>query len=78
MTTLLKPFFTPIEESVKIGMFLSVSKKAEKMTGKYLKRKKDKIILNNSFDEEISKKLWKISEKLTGLSNESKLLSPSP
>jgi NAD(P)-dependent dehydrogenase (short-subunit alcohol dehydrogenase family) len=66
LTSLLKFVFLPIEESVKIGMYLAVSKKTESLSGKFLKRQKDKIIIISSYNKNISKKLWEISEKLSG------------
>jgi len=62
LITLLKPVFTPMKDAIKIGLFLAVSKKTEKLTGRYLKRIKDKIILNNSLDPGISGKLCEICE----------------
>jgi hypothetical protein len=54
-----------MNEAIKIGLFLAVSKKTEKLTGRYLKKVKDKVILNNSFDPGISGRLWEICETLT-------------
>jgi NAD(P)-dependent dehydrogenase (short-subunit alcohol dehydrogenase family) len=65
ITTLLKFMFTPIEESIKIGVFLAASLKANGMTGKYLMRKKHKIIIKSSFDRDAADRLWKIGEELT-------------
>jgi retinol dehydrogenase-14 len=69
ITGLLKFLFTPMEESIKTGIYLAVSKKAEKLTGKFLKRRKNKIIVKSNYNKEIYKKLWEMSEKLTGLNN---------
>jgi NAD(P)-dependent dehydrogenase (short-subunit alcohol dehydrogenase family) len=64
MTVLLKPMFTPVDDSVKIGMYLAASMKAENITGKYLKREKDRIKLKSSYDMETSTRLWELGEKL--------------
>ncbi len=66
MTTLLTFLFTPMEESIKIGLFLSAGK-TNGMTGKYLVRKKNKIIIKSKYDREASEHVWGLGEKLTGL-----------
>jgi NAD(P)-dependent dehydrogenase (short-subunit alcohol dehydrogenase family) len=65
MTTLLTFMFIPIEESIKTGLFLAASKKAESLTGKYLLQQKNKLISKNYYDREAAKKLWQLSENLT-------------
>jgi NAD(P)-dependent dehydrogenase (short-subunit alcohol dehydrogenase family) len=67
LTFLLQSLFTPIEEAIKLGIFLAVSKKAEGMTGRFIKREKNKIIINKSYEKEISEDLWAVSEKFTGI-----------
>jgi NAD(P)-dependent dehydrogenase (short-subunit alcohol dehydrogenase family) len=66
-TKLLKFLFIPMKESIKIGLYLALSNKAMKLTGKFLKREKDKIIVKSLYNKDTSKKLWLMSEKLTGL-----------
>jgi NAD(P)-dependent dehydrogenase (short-subunit alcohol dehydrogenase family) len=66
MIALLRFLFTPMEESVKIGMFLAAGK-TNGMTGKYLMRKKKMIVVKSKYDREASKIVWSLGEKLTGL-----------
>jgi NAD(P)-dependent dehydrogenase (short-subunit alcohol dehydrogenase family) len=70
MTTVLRPLFTPLEESVKIGVFLALSKKAEGLNGKFLKPQKSKVTIQSTYDKEMSRKLWELSQKLTSLNDE--------
>lgn len=68
MTTLLKFMFIPMEKGIEFGIFLAASKKAGVMNGKYLLRKKNKLLIQNAYDKEISGKLWELCEKWTGVS----------
>jgi NAD(P)-dependent dehydrogenase (short-subunit alcohol dehydrogenase family) len=65
ITGLLRFLFTPVEESIKIGLFLAGSKKAGTLTGKFLKRRKNKIVVKSAYNKEISKKLWELSKNIT-------------
>jgi hypothetical protein len=66
MVRLLQSAFTPLEESVKLGIWLAASKNAETLSGKYLKRREDKVIARSSGDGDDQKRLWELCEKLTG------------
>ncbi len=67
MTTLLKFMFVPLEESIKLRVFLAASGKAAEMNGKFLMCRKNKIIIKTSGDRATSQKLWEICRGLTGL-----------
>jgi NAD(P)-dependent dehydrogenase (short-subunit alcohol dehydrogenase family) len=64
MTTLLSFLFTPMEESIKIGMFLATGK-TNGMTGKYLMRKKSKIVVRSNYDRNASASVWELAERMT-------------
>jgi NAD(P)-dependent dehydrogenase (short-subunit alcohol dehydrogenase family)/glyoxylase-like metal-dependent hydrolase (beta-lactamase superfamily II) len=65
ITTLLAFLFTPMEESVKIGMFLATGR-TKGMTGKYLVRNKGKVVVKSKYEKEACARAWSIAEKLTG------------
>jgi NAD(P)-dependent dehydrogenase (short-subunit alcohol dehydrogenase family) len=67
LTRLLGSLFCTVEESIKTGIFLAASRNAEKLTGNFITRNKNKLLLKTSYDKETAKLLWKTSEKLTGL-----------
>ena len=65
LTALLKNSFVPIEESVKPGIYLAISRKAEKLTGKFLLRQKDgRTIVKSAYDKTAAKELWTLCERL--------------
>jgi len=67
ISALLKSKFIPIEESIKLGVFLAISNKVVKTSGRYFKRDQNKIIQINDFNTQLAKKLWEFSASLTGI-----------
>lgn len=70
LTGILKSAFTPMEESVKLGLYLAASKKAEAHNGIFFIPKKGKIIMKHSQKQDDEDRLWALSEQLTGLNSE--------
>ena len=66
ISSLLKSKFIPIEESIKLGLFLAISPKVKDITGKYFKREGGKVIQISEYNEELAKELWNLSITLTG------------
>jgi len=67
ITRMLKPFFqTPLEGAETI-IYLAASKETEGISGKYFYRKKAIYSSKLSYNKEIAKKLWNISESMVGL-----------
>jgi len=69
MTTLLTFLFTPMEESLRIGLYLAGGK-TNGMSGKFLLRKKGKVVIRNDYDRIAGAKAWELGERMTGLSKE--------
>ncbi len=55
------------EEGAKTTIYLATSTEVENVTGRYFENLKAKKSSRRSYEREIQKKLWEISEKLTGL-----------
>jgi retinol dehydrogenase 12 len=74
--TVLKPvaylFAIDEEQGSKCSVYLASSPDVEGVTGKYFYRCKEKRPRAFAEDDEAAKRLWSVSEKLTGLSGESK------
>lgn len=51
-----------------IGVYLAAAKEAEAANGVFFDDKKRILPFHETFDEEIGRKLWRLSEKLTGIS----------
>src|SRR5215210_6650047 len=70
-TTLLfrafKPFMRSPEQGADTVIYLAASPDVEGMTGKYLSDRKLITASDEAYDENSRKKLWEISEELTGL-----------
>jgi NAD(P)-dependent dehydrogenase (short-subunit alcohol dehydrogenase family) len=78
MTTLLTFLFTPMEESVKIGVFLAAGR-TNGMNGRFLIRRKDKVIAKAGYDGVAGARLWDLAERLTQSSTAScRGASPEP
>ncbi|ERJ12196.1 SDR family oxidoreductase [Haloplasma contractile] len=68
ITGILKPFFNTPEKGAETAIYLAMSDEIEGVSGKYFIRKKQVQSSENSYDQEAAKKLWKLSEEMTGLS----------
>ena len=70
-TTLLfrafKPFMRSPEQGADTVIYLAASPDVEGMTGKYLTDRKLITASEEAYDESLRRKLWEISEELTGL-----------
>ncbi len=64
---LVKPFFLSPERGAETSIYLASSPEVDGVTGKYFIKKATVASSPESYDIEISKRLWEISAKLTGL-----------
>jgi NAD(P)-dependent dehydrogenase (short-subunit alcohol dehydrogenase family) len=62
-----KPFMRSPEEGADTIIYLAASPDVEGITGKYLSDRKVMTSSEESYDENLRKKLWEASEELTGL-----------
>ncbi len=62
------PFTISAKKGAKTSVYLASSPDVEGITGKYFSKCKPKKSSKLSYDEDSQKKLWKISEELTGIS----------
>lgn len=69
ITTILKPFFQTSEKGAETAIYLATSRDVEGVTAKYFYRKKPVTSSKRSYDKISAKKLWDLSEKMTGLNN---------
>lgn len=68
ITGLLKPFFQSPEQGASTAVYLAVSKEVEGVSGKYFYKSKPIKSSELSYDKELARKLWELSEKMTGFS----------
>jgi NAD(P)-dependent dehydrogenase (short-subunit alcohol dehydrogenase family) len=61
---------TTPEKGAKTSVYLASSPEIEGVTGQYFANKKSISSSKASYDEETAKRLWRVSEELTGLSEE--------
>ena len=62
-----KPFLNTPEKGARTSVFLASSPKVEGITGKYFANSKQKEPSRSSKNEETAKRLWLVSEEMTGL-----------
>ena len=67
MYKLVRVFFASPEKGAETSVYLSASSEVENVSGKYFIKKTSVESSPESYDEEIARRLWKISEELTGL-----------
>jgi len=60
-------FFASPERGAETSIYLSTSSEVEKVSGKYFIKKTPVDSSPESYDEEIARRLWKVSEELTSL-----------
>ncbi|MCT2534483.1 SDR family oxidoreductase [Aquibacillus koreensis] len=70
ITRLLKPFFQTAEEGAQTAIYLATSPDVRDVTGKYFYRKKPVTSSKKSHDKDLAKKLWALSEEMTGLATD--------
>lgn len=66
----LKLFFTGVEKGAETSIYLATSPEVKNTTGKYFDNKAETQTSRESYDEETARKLWEVSEQLTGLKKE--------
>ncbi|NLL05573.1 MAG: SDR family oxidoreductase [Clostridiaceae bacterium] len=67
ITRMLKPFFQTPEKGAQTAVYLATSPDVEGVTGKYYYQKKPLPSSKRSYDKEMAKSLWELSEKMTGI-----------
>jgi NAD(P)-dependent dehydrogenase (short-subunit alcohol dehydrogenase family) len=67
MYKLVRLFFASPEKGAETSIYLSTSPEVEKVSGKYFIKKTQAASSPESYDEEIARRLWKVSQELTGL-----------
>jgi len=67
MWKMFTPFLRTAEKGAETIIWLASSSEVENISGKYFKDKKEIRSIKPSYDIEAQKRLWEISEKLTGL-----------
>lgn len=55
------------EKGAQTSIYLATSNEVEGITGKYFEKKKEKYPSRVAQDDELARKLWQVSEQLTGL-----------
>ncbi len=67
ITRILKPFFQTPEKGAQTAVYLATSPDVEGVTGKYYYQKRPLLSSKRSYDKEMAKSLWALSEKMTGI-----------
>jgi NAD(P)-dependent dehydrogenase (short-subunit alcohol dehydrogenase family) len=65
---LARTFGATPEEGAETGIYLASSPEVESVTGKYFEHKRPTASSRESNDEAVARRLWEVSERLTGLS----------
>jgi NAD(P)-dependent dehydrogenase (short-subunit alcohol dehydrogenase family) len=60
------PFFLTPEEGAKTSIYLATSPEVEGVSGKYFAKCKEKRSNRESYDRDVQRRLWEVSEKLVG------------
>jgi retinol dehydrogenase 14 len=71
LQTLGRPFMLTAEQGAQTAIYLASAPEVEGVTGKYFAKKKPINSQRESHDEGIRRRLWEVSEKLTGLGSAS-------
>lgn len=72
--TLFRPFFVSPERGAETILYLATSPEVETTSGKYFVNKRPVLSSRRSYNSELAKRLWSVSEWLTGLYD----LEPDP
>jgi NAD(P)-dependent dehydrogenase (short-subunit alcohol dehydrogenase family) len=70
ITGLLRPFFQSPEQGAQTAIYLSMSEEVAAVSGKYFIKKEFVPSSRRSYDMDTAKKLWKLSEDMTGFKYE--------
>jgi NAD(P)-dependent dehydrogenase (short-subunit alcohol dehydrogenase family) len=65
---LARTFGATPEQGAETSIYLASSPEVESVTGKYFERKQPTVSSQASHDEAVARRLWQVSERLTGLS----------
>lgn len=65
MIGITRPFFKSAEKGAATGIYLATAKELENTSGRYFKNKKEIQSTKISYDLEIAKRLWELSEAMT-------------
>lgn len=65
-----KLFFTGVEKGAETTVYLATSPGVEGVTGKYFDKKSESRSSRESYDREVARRLWEVSEEMTGLKKE--------
>jgi retinol dehydrogenase 14 len=60
------PFVTPVEKAVETPLYLATAPELAGVSGKYFKNKKPIEVAPLTFDQKLGRKLWEVSEKMSG------------
>ncbi|UZR95757.1 SDR family oxidoreductase [Chondrinema litorale] len=64
---MVSPFMISNKEGAETSVFLATNDEVRKLNGHYFKKKKSIKPIKNALNDEYCKRLWQISEKMTGL-----------
>jgi NAD(P)-dependent dehydrogenase (short-subunit alcohol dehydrogenase family) len=64
---LARTFGASPEEGAETSIYLACSPEVESVTGKYFERQQPSSSSSASHDEAVARRLWEVSERLTGL-----------
>jgi len=67
LTPLVRPFMRTPEQGADTPVWLASSPEVEGVTGRYFTRRQDKRSSRRSYETELARRLWRVSEELTGL-----------
>jgi NAD(P)-dependent dehydrogenase (short-subunit alcohol dehydrogenase family) len=62
---IMRPFFLSVEKGAEAGLYLATSKDFDNVSGRFFKRSKEIDASKILYDKDLSRELWKLSEKLT-------------
>jgi NAD(P)-dependent dehydrogenase (short-subunit alcohol dehydrogenase family) len=63
----IKYFLSPPKEAAKTPVYLTISPEFDNVTGKYFVKGKPVLASRASYDLELAKKVWEVSERLVGI-----------
>lgn len=69
LEAIVRPFFLTPEKGAETQIYLATSDEVKDVTGKYFDKKRAIPSSSNSHSKEAQKKLWELSEKLSGVSS---------
>lgn len=66
---LARTFGATPEQGAETSIYLATSPEVERVTGKYFEKRRERRSSRESYDEAAARRLWEISERLTGLAS---------